>query len=441
MAKITPLIPAFLMCTAYANAYAACNETIAGDGVIYVGTEFYEVQPEVGTIQQAVDIARECEFQLTKFEIGETLTASVTQGYHRVSNPYYQTHSWIAGNDPIKAGDLVRFGGQGKWYEIASATARFLSLTRPVDLPSGAYSYEIVRQPIIRVMAERYVTPPVDLDGIHYLTIEGLYDLPIISSDAWAGSGNAVFHSDSSPDYGHITFRGLFISDRFGSSISLVSSTTLNDLSLSIVNCSLIGVESGDALGGNPQGDIYIKRTRVQSSNDLAFLPSTDTALAARSVIIEDSSFVSTPELHVSTPSGARKPLLIRGRGGLNAVTNQGMYKVDNTYVSVGGSSGNAGIIFMGSDGASVFITDVTVSCAGCLGGINTGWLPAGITVSGQDTQAHISGSSIGLAGTNNCGIGAIDGATVNVSSTSIPYSSTGSPMTCTQSGGAILIQ
>ncbi|MEW6332423.1 MAG: hypothetical protein AB1560_13280 [Pseudomonadota bacterium] len=407
------------------SAWAACDFAKFADGEIVVGQE-------VATVQQAVDVAKNCEFQISGFSVPPGATVSVTSGSKTITNNQSGTVSWIGGSDSIIAGELIQIGGSGKWYEVASVTNTSLTVTREIEQTSGNYSYAVSIQPIISIIGGVIYEESVNLTGLHYVSIKQHLSgtRPIVHS--W--DSFSFFNEESI--YGHLRFKNL---DIFGES-SPVMQFTDGDVDLTIDSCDLHS-RGYDAFDSASYGNYVFTNSRIESRNDVAFVGSEHwSSHPVRSVIVTRSSFISAgtnPSSPASPDVGFRKLLIIYGaRAG-------GQFLIDKSTFSIATRTpgDNVGVAFSPvapSDPVTLNISDSSFSCTDCNGTVSTGMMMAAVNAHGSGVTINIDKTKFATR-LGGCAVAADQGAKIIVTNSSWPYDSNGNAPVCTATGGQVI--
>jgi hypothetical protein len=180
------------------------------------------------------------------------------------------------------------------------------------------------------------------------------------------------------------------------------------------------------------QGDIVIDKLRCDSGNDVLFLPYGGALQPPRSVLIQNSLFES--KLNVPVDVSGKKTIIMEARP-------TGSYSILNTVinnVSIG-SAGGVGVSFYAENGGELTIDGSTIVCTTCTGGGNN-FLSGAVSARGDGVVVNVTNSHI-LSGDGSCALTADQGATIVASNSEVSYTSNGTPITCTDSGGTVLVQ
>ena len=412
-------------------AYSACDTTTASDGVLVFGSDSATV--EFTNLQNALDMARECEFQISSFTT-QSSSAARTNGSEIVWNPDEENSPWKGGIEEIEVGDLIQFNNEGMWYQIKSVTSNTMLLRRKVNIISGDYSYKVTKSMQIDAKGGDYsISSILDFSDIHFLLL------------STSGRGKATFHFNRRPDfsnapnYGHLEIDNWKIINRLSSVLFLgdpVDTSTLDlehDIDLTINNSLIVTASGPDAIKSNYHGHIVFKDSHFEAKADLVFLPYTNSFQNPRSVTIDNSVFITSARVDGGADVGNKKGILIRTReGGNYNITNSlfGLLKRPN-----GTSGAEFGIRITSDYNANITLDNVNVICNSCDGTVSKNQAPrAAILLEGSGGNFIISNSEI-IVDPASCGIAAAFNAVVNTSNNTWTNST---PPYCLHEGGEI---
>lgn len=396
------------------KVHAICNTSAVQDGIVFVSNTvpigsmsgFGEV--DVDSIQGAVDMVRECEFQISPFPIPADTQINIAQG----NSAALITNLGVSINP---SQHLLQINGEGRWYEIESISGNVITFTRPIETATGVYSFNLAIKPVIIAISGVY-QETVSTHGIHYLTL--------LMTDTSLHGG---FGSSTPGAYGHYKLDGIAISSARGTSaapFSLGTQGFVSDIDVTLRNSSFVSVDSYDTVRTGSTGRFVIENSLFESRNDVFWRERGAPPMS--SVVIKDSTFVSTRS--PSIDAGRRKPLSILVQSG-------GTYTIENTRIISDGESGASIGVSVQGNNAVVNIKNTNIYCSGCRPDGSIQVEPVGtVTASGSNLLVNVIDSALFMP-ESDCVAAVRSGATITFTNTKIVSPVSNQPSGCENDG------
>jgi len=425
-----------IICICYTNIVFSCNAPLLQDGIVYVGSgpKPNGLQPEVTTIQEAVDLVQDCEFLISTFTVPSGVTLEVTNGSNTIINNNAITLPWVGGSEEITPSDLIRIDNTGNWYEVESVTENTIVTTRPIEMISGSYEYSTSITPSVQLftrvtgIGQPVYIENIDLKDVHFIEIRPEADsgFAMLTSKS-----NVKIKSINAPSYGHLRLVRLELTGKstggmyLGNPLDVATADNPHDIDLTLESMHVISTRGFDGIKSNYHGNIRITNSEFYSLNDVIFLPYTNSYLPPRSTIIDNSSFV-TGGGSIQT----HKIITMAGR-------DNGLYKINDSLISsstkLSMQEGKA-VQFTSSDASSLEISNSRIICTGC-----NGSNAASVIADGLGTSIVIDNIELSTS-PNDCAFLTRNNSSIIISNSSIARNELGEIVTCGDGTGSVTV-